>query len=228
MRHAMDDRYSRMRSGRGTTRKLGARGAMAAGRSACCCTRRATARASCACCAWAGAAPRPSSRRALRCSTRHATKPSLGPSVSTRPAECSQGVGVTSSRRSAALPLLDTALPHHTEGQLLRAALLIDNPRCCCSACAQMKTYATDEAACRHATLLAYFGEHFAKGRCGDRCDVCLAARGVRSPDDWKVGAGFCSLLRMPSCGCVRVLPWRAHAKQRMPACMFRCHAAWW
>ena len=41
----------------------------------------------------------------------------------------------------------------------------------------QMKEYCTDTVQCRHALLLAYFGEHFAAGRCGNCCDNCLARR---------------------------------------------------
>ena len=39
----------------------------------------------------------------------------------------------------------------------------------------QMKDYCTDTKACRHALLLAYFGERFAAGRCDSCCDNCLA-----------------------------------------------------
>ena len=38
-----------------------------------------------------------------------------------------------------------------------------------------MKDYCTDTKACRHALLLAYFGERFAAGRCDNCCDNCLA-----------------------------------------------------
>ena len=38
-----------------------------------------------------------------------------------------------------------------------------------------MKDYCTDTKACRHALLLAYFGERFAAGRCDNCCDNCVA-----------------------------------------------------
>ena len=41
----------------------------------------------------------------------------------------------------------------------------------------QMKEYCTDTKACRHALLLAYFGERFAAGRCDSCCDNCLALK---------------------------------------------------
>ncbi len=41
----------------------------------------------------------------------------------------------------------------------------------------QMKEYCTDTAQCRHALLLAYFGEHYTAGRCRNCCDNCLASR---------------------------------------------------
>jgi hypothetical protein len=49
-----------------------------------------------------------------------------------------------------------------------------------------MKEYCSDDKACRHSLLLAYFGEHFAAGRCGNRCDNCL---GPNAADDdmWQV-----------------------------------------
>ena len=49
-----------------------------------------------------------------------------------------------------------------------------------------MKNYALDEGTCRQAALLAYFGERFEAGRCGDRCDVCLGGC-ARGDDVWKV-----------------------------------------
>jgi len=53
-----------------------------------------------------------------------------------------------------------------------------------------MKEYCTDTKACRHSLLLAYFGEHFAAGRCGKACDNCLARQqgAVQVDDDiWLV-----------------------------------------
>ena len=59
----------------------------------------------------------------------------------------------------------------------------------------QMKEYCTDTMQCRHALLLAYFGERFAAGRCGNCCDNCLARRqnGVPVEDDiWLVCSRDC------------------------------------
>jgi superfamily II DNA helicase RecQ len=65
-----------------------------------------------------------------------------------------------------------------------------------------MKAYCTDEAACRHAALLAYFGERFQRGRCGDACDACLARAGrSRKEDDvWKVIESTSCSAVSPSC----------------------------
>ncbi len=46
----------------------------------------------------------------------------------------------------------------------------------------QMKEFCDDRDTCRHAALLAYFGERFARGRCGGSCDNC--ARGAASAAD--------------------------------------------
>ncbi|CAL5219887.1 g1811 [Coccomyxa viridis] len=57
----------------------------------------------------------------------------------------------------------------------------------------QMKDYCTDTKACRHALLLAYFGERFAAGRCDNCCDNCVARQqGAVLLDDgiWLEGEG--------------------------------------
>jgi hypothetical protein len=38
-----------------------------------------------------------------------------------------------------------------------------------------MQQYCEDSGRCRHAMLLEYFGERWEQGRCGDRCDTCIA-----------------------------------------------------
>jgi RecQ zinc-binding len=56
----------------------------------------------------------------------------------------------------------------------------------------QMKTFCNDEAACRHAALVQYFGEApapaaFPGGRCGGGCDACATAAGTGpQPGDWQ------------------------------------------
>ena len=47
-----------------------------------------------------------------------------------------------------------------------------------------MKDYCTDSKACRHALLLAYFGERFAAERCERCCDNCLARQQGSAPVD--------------------------------------------
>jgi superfamily II DNA helicase RecQ len=50
----------------------------------------------------------------------------------------------------------------------------------------QMKAFCEETSECRHAQLLEYFGEDFAAGRCGDRCDNCLRAAGrLKHDPDW-------------------------------------------
>ena len=53
-----------------------------------------------------------------------------------------------------------------------------------CRSAVQMKDYCTDTKACRHALLLAYFGERFAAGRCERCCDNCLARQQGSAPVD--------------------------------------------
>lgn len=48
-----------------------------------------------------------------------------------------------------------------------------------------MKAYCEDSEGCRHALLLAYFGEQLAGGRCNGRCDNCLRRAGQREDPDW-------------------------------------------
>ena len=48
-----------------------------------------------------------------------------------------------------------------------------------------MKAYCEDEAECRHALLLRYFGETLAGGRCGDKCDNCRRRNGAGEDPDW-------------------------------------------
>ena len=54
-----------------------------------------------------------------------------------------------------------------------------------------MKAYCESRDQCRHALMLRYFGEAFAGGRCGDRCDNCLrAARQQQQQQEGQQGGG--------------------------------------
>ena len=68
----------------------------------------------------------------------------------------------------------------------------------CCGMCMQMRDYCLDEKGCRHALLLAYFGERFAPVRCRDRCDTCLKEAGAdtRADSVWKVGTAHRARLK--------------------------------
>lgn len=63
-----------------------------------------------------------------------------------------------------------------------------------------MKEYCADDKSCRHSLLLAYFGERFTAGRCGNRCDNC-AGPCAKSADLWQV-VGENSHTSVQQCSC--------------------------